>query len=130
MRHLAALLTLLLLAACESKPIAPRADAVDPYPAVTVEKSIGRSIVVDYDLIVFDPLQENRPAAVQVPVRSTAKYPINVQYQFTWYDEKGRRVRDSGWKFQNMPTGLQRMFSSNAIDDRSSQWRLEIRSAR
>ena len=125
-----------LLTGCAAeKPSEPIAAPQDPirspyYPSITLEPGLHNVLVVDYERIVFDPATESTPAAVTVPVRSTAAYPINVQYEFSWFDEDGRPVHTSGWRLQNIPTGLERIFTNNAIDPDSSQWRLEIRFSR
>lgn len=129
------LLIVALLSGCASTPASPYEAEQDPiadsgYPAVTVEKTLRDGLVVDYERIVFQGPSATTPAQVQVPVRSNTRFTVNVQYQFSWFDESGLHVRDSGWKFVAMPPGQERFFRSNAIDDRSSSYRLEIRSAR
>jgi len=127
--------SLAIAAGCSATPARPRAAQQDPlaqegYPAITVQSSLRDGVVVDYARIVFDEPTSVTPAAVQVPLRSNTRYGLNIQYQFSWYDADGRFVRDSGWKFVRLPSGQERALAANAIDDRSTAYRLEIRPAR
>ncbi len=130
----ASLIGCALVGGCQkpARPIAAQQDAVatNGYPPVTLEAGLRKALVVDYGRIVYDLATETTPTSVQVPVRSEARIEIFVQYQYNWYDDAGRFVRASGWKRERMPSGQERMFTANAIDARSTNWRLEIRSAR
>lgn len=129
------ILSVILLSGCATTPASPYEAEQDPiadsgYPAIAVEKALRNGLFIDYSRIVFQRPDATTPAQVQVPVRSNTRYPINVQYQFSWFDDNGVHVRDSGWKFIELPRGQERLFRSNAIDGRSTSYRLEIRSAR
>lgn len=127
--------TVLMLNGCSTTPAYPVSPAQDSlptngYPAVTMERSIKDGLVVDYRDIVFQSQATLTPTSVQVPVRSSTKYSINVQYQFSWFDKQDRFLNTSGWKFIVMPSGQERFFQSTATNSLASGWRLEIRSAR
>ncbi len=101
------------------------------YPRVVVEAPLNQFVGVDYNSIVIDPASSDRPMAVTVPVRSLAPdRRMNVQYQFTWLDGSGRQVGQSGWRYIVMEPRAQDRFTSNSLDNRASDYRLEIRSAR
>ncbi len=122
------------LLGCATTPARPNPAQPDPlaqdgYPAVTVEQSLRKGVVVDYGRIVFDEPTRSTPAVVQVPLRSNTTATLNIQYQFSWFDADGRFVRNGGWKFVSLPRGQERIMQANAIDARSSAYRLEIRSA-
>ena len=55
---------------------------------------------------------------------------MNVQYQFTWLDADGRQISQGGWRYIVMEPRSQDRFTGNAMDNRASDYRLEIRSAR
>lgn len=122
----------LALGACKSAPIPAPQDPIPggQYPAVTLHPGLQEGLVVDYERIIYDAPMETNPASVEVPVRSTAKKPLYTQYMVLWYDDEGRFVRESGWRRQTFPVGIERVLKANAIDDRAEKWRMEIRPAR
>jgi Protein of unknown function (DUF1425) len=121
---------------CVSDPMrAPPTGRQDPfpgreYPRVAIEQPLNQYLVPDYDRIVVDSPSPDRPMRVQVPVRSQSDSSMYVQYQFQWYDAEGRHIRDSGWKSVNIDPRLQVQLAANALDSKSADWRLEVRSAR
>ena len=118
---------------CEAPPRTPSSPGQDPvraYPAAVIEPALQKFVVIDYTRIIFDAASTEKPMAVTVPARSTADNPFFIQYEFRWFDQQGREQGTSGWKFETMEPGQERMLSANALDSRATAWRLEIRSAR
>ncbi|MBL8746420.1 MAG: DUF1425 domain-containing protein [Phycisphaerae bacterium] len=100
------------------------------YPIVAVEPGLQRYLGVDSERVVVDPATESVPMKVSVPVRSLADNQMAVQYEFTWFDDKGREVGRSGWLFVMLEPRVQRHFSANSVTTRARGWRMEVRSAR
>lgn len=120
---------------CAATPASPNTAQQDPiaeqgYPSITIDHGLQDGVVIDYGRIVFDERTGSTAAAAQVPLRSNTRYDLNIQYQFSWFDDSGRHLRDSGWKFVRLPSGQERFLRANAIDERSNAYRLEIRPAR
>lgn len=132
---LLALLPVLGLAACKTKPVGPspaRGDTTPAgqYPAVSVEPKLSDFLVVQYDGIDKDGPTNEQPLTVQVPVRSEAREQFLIQYRFTWYDEEDFKVGATGWKMLAMEPGMRRDLKANATGMEATQWSLEIRSSR
>lgn len=122
------------LSACQTNtPYGAQPDNVahGSYPRIVVEAPLNQFIGVDYNGIVVDQATPERPLAITVPVRSLApERRMNVQYQFTWLDADGRQIGQGGWRYIVMEPRSQERFMGNAMDNRASDYRLEIRSAR
>ena len=120
------------LSGCEGTrgPASPGQDPAVIYPAITCDPGLAKFIKVDTNRIVFDARTTERPMAVSVPCRNGADNDIFIQYEFRWFDGGGRDAGTSGWKFETIPAGQERLLAANALDSRAEKWRLEIRSAR
>ncbi len=73
------------------------------------------------------------PLRVTVPVRTLVAKgeTIRVQYKFTFLDQTGRPLSPDGdWHYVRMPANTKRFFEGNALDQRATDWQLEIRTAR
>lgn len=122
-----------VLGACSNAPLAGQPDNVPhgSYPRIVVESPLNQFVGVDYQGIVVDPATTDRPLGITVPVRSlSTDRRMNVQYQFTWLDRDGRPIGQGGWRYIVMEPRSQDRFTGNAMDNRASDYRLEIRSAR
>lgn len=130
----AACVPAVLLAGCQqpATPIAAQPDpvGVDAYPTVTVEPAVLPYLAVDYESVIVEPADGLVPMAVQVPARSTANSQYLVQYTFSWYDDAGALIGDSGWRLLAMEPGMRRVLRGSASDLAASRWTVEIRSAR
>lgn len=122
------------LGACQTNtPFGAQPDNVPhgSYPRIVVEAPLNQFVAVDYNGIVVDQATTERPLAITVPVRSLSpERRMNVQYQFTWLDRDGRQIGQGGWRYIVMEPRSQDRFTGNAMDNRASDYRLEIRSAR
>jgi uncharacterized protein YcfL len=124
------------LIACDSsqrRPNAPDADVVtsENYPKVTLQSPLNSDhLVVDYTGIIIDAPTSTRPLRAQVPVRSIADQQFLVQYRFLWFDDTGRNVGETGWRFTPLDVAMQAQFSGAATTLSATDWRLEIRPSR
>ncbi len=99
------------------------------YPNIAVEGSLFETLVFsEPNVEVASP---DTPMSVMVPVRSIHDdYGVNIQYQFTFFDDTTRPVSNTGWRFGHLPPRMQRWLEANGLDDKAVQYRLEVRSAR
>ncbi|MEM1166300.1 MAG: DUF1425 domain-containing protein [Planctomycetota bacterium] len=111
-------------------PVAPAIDPVAYYPQLVIEPSLYKFLVVDYGNVVVEPRTSMTPLRVLVPVRSQARQQFSVQHRYIWYDDRGREIGDTGWRFAAMEPGLREQFTQNATSQDAVDWVLEIRSAR
>ncbi len=122
------------LSGCQTNtPFAAQPDNVEhgTYPRIVVEAPLNKFVAVDYAGIVVDQATSDRPLAITVPVRSLSPdRRMNVQYQFTWLDRDGRQIGSGGWRYIVMEPRSQDRFTGNAMDNKATDYRLEIRSAR
>ncbi|MBA4028370.1 MAG: hypothetical protein C0475_04440 [Planctomyces sp.] len=121
--------------ACDSGPRPPAGVVQDPivqpqYPNITIDGALQRFLAVDYTQIVYRKPTETTPVFVQVPARSQADNEFAVQYNFEFFDETGRKVGQTGYKLETLPSRRQVFMTGNAITQAAVAWRLDIRSAR
>lgn len=123
------------LGGCRQPTIAPPPSPIaDPmeYPQITLSPDLARWIAVDRP-IVTGMGEDDGPLAVTVPVRTLTSRgeSIRVQYRYIFLDDRGRPVHPEGdWKYERMASRVQKFFEGNALDERATDWRLEIRTAR
>jgi uncharacterized protein YcfL len=100
------------------------------YPKVAVlDGELARALAIDPSMVVVTPTDGNNPMSVSVPIRSLVDNTMRMEHCFIWFDAQGREVRRTVWKRQDIDPRVQIKLQSNAIDTRSVDWRLEIRSA-
>ncbi|MCL4742766.1 MAG: DUF1425 domain-containing protein [Phycisphaerales bacterium] len=126
-----ALIVLLGAAACQSSA-PPYRGRVDPiplsdYPQIVVTRPLD-------DLLGFSqpnvtPATETEPMRVVAPVRSMQDGYTRVQYQFEFFDEHGRPLSLSGWKYQSITPRQQVFLDGRALSTQAKDWRLSIRQA-
>jgi hypothetical protein len=113
-------------------PFTPRPDPVaGNYPRQVTVDGLHEVLVVGQPVVQRST--PDQPMRVTVPVRSVFDHgPLNVQYQFTFLDDRGRPLRggDSGWRFQRLEPRAPAYFDANAMDPAAADWNLVIRSAR
>ncbi len=122
---------LLGAAACQSSA-PPYRGRVDPiplsdYPQIVVTRPLN-------DLLGFTqpnvtPATETEPMRVVAPVRSMQDGYTRVQYQFEFFDERGRPLSQSGWKYQSITPRQQVFLDGRALSTEAKDWRLSIRQA-
>ena len=124
-----ALAALMALAGCDTTraPSAGRLDPLPQYPKVTIARTLN-------DLVVFsEPIVTNDPAVgplhVVTPCRSVQDGTTRVQYQYEWFDEAGRPLEPSGWKYLVVPPRQQVFMESNSLSSRAKDWRLTVKVA-
>lgn len=126
-----ALIVLLGAAACQSSA-PPYRGRVDPiplsdYPQIVVTRPLN-------DLLGFTqpnvtPATETEPMRVVAPVRSMQDGYTRVQYQFEFFDERGRPLSQSGWKYMSITPRQQVFLDGRALSTQAKDWRLSIRQA-
>lgn len=127
---------LALLAGCQKDLVkAPPAGQddmlhVNAYPRIVAAEGLG-------DWLRFSPAiitatDGQRPMHIVIPLRSVYdKYPLDVQYQFEFFDEAGRSTGASpGWIFLHLEPRLQSQIEASALDANAKDWRLTLRAAR
>ncbi|MCW5776472.1 MAG: DUF1425 domain-containing protein [Phycisphaeraceae bacterium] len=122
---------LLGAAACQSSA-PPYRGRVDPiplsdYPQIVVTRPLN-------DLLGFTrpdvtPATETEPMRVVAPVRSMQDGYTRVQYQFEFFDERGRPLSQSGWKYKSITPRQQVFLDGRALSTEAKDWRLSIRQA-
>jgi uncharacterized protein YcfL len=110
-----------------AKPFGGRLDPAQPYPKVSVSQPL-------YELVAFTeptvtPGEGSRPLHVVTPCRSTQDGTTRIQYQYEWFDEGGRPLDASGWKYVIIPPRTQVFLEANALSTQAKDWRLTVRPA-
>ncbi len=126
-----ALAALIGASACQSNA-PPYRGRVDPiplsdYPQIVVTRPLN-------DLLGFTqpnvtPATETEPMRVVAPVRSMQDGYTRVQYQFEFFDERGRPLSQSGWKYLSITPRQQVFLDGRALSTEAKDWRLSIRQA-
>lgn len=121
------------LTACDTvrAPAGPGLDQLptENYPKVYINPpTLAKVMVITPGTVVVDT-PADRPMSVTVPLRSIADNSMRVQYRFLWFDDKGRPVREGEWIAEMFAPRVERRLQGNAIDLKSRDWRLEVRSA-
>ncbi len=133
--RLAVVMTLMttVLGACttSTRPPGAQADEVPlaNYPRVVVLDGLQPFIAISEPAVTKSP---DQPLRVSVPVRAVTQHEeLNVQYRFIFFDETGRVVEpEMVWRYERLASKAQRFFEAGALDQRATDWRLEIRPAR
>jgi len=107
-------------------PGSPDAITRATYPDVTVDGSLEGTTAVDYPSITFTPGTADRPASVNVPMRSRADWDQVVMYQFRWFDAQGRQVGNSQWRKEVLPARRNAQLTANALTSAAIAWRLDV----
>lgn len=126
----AVLLMLPLLAGCQNKQVNPVTAGIDPIPAEEFPQ-----IVLDPKLrgwIVADVPRVSREPTMNVNVRArsvSAQDTMHVEYRFTFLLPDGTPTdhKPATWRRMAMRPGAEVVFNGRAMDERASEWRLEIR---
>lgn len=122
-------------AGCDTGPRPPAGALQDPvlvgqYPNITLDGSLQKFLVVEYNAIVVQPPGPDRTLFLQVPLRNQADNEVAVQYEFVFFAQDGREVGRTNYMTAVLPSRRQVMLSGNAIVREAIAWRLDIRSAR
>ncbi len=119
----------LALSGCDTTaaPYGGRLDPAQPYPKVSVAP--GLSTLVAFSEPIVTPGAGSTPLHVVTPCRSTQDGITRVQYQYEWFDETGRLIGESGWKYVVIPARAQVFLESNALSTTAKDWRLTVRPA-
>jgi hypothetical protein len=117
------------LAGCDTTaaPYAGRLDPAQPYPKVSVAPALNQFVAFTEPIVT--PGVGDKPLAVVTPCRSTQDGITRVQYQYEWFDEAGRPVGESGWKYVVIPARTQVFLEANALTTKAKDWRLTVRPA-
>ena len=108
-------------------PYGGRLDPAQPYPKVSVAPGLSQLVVFTEPTVT--PGAGSSPLHVVTPCRSTQDGITRVQYQYEWFDETGRPVGESGWKYVVIPARAQVFLESNALSTTARDWRLTVRPA-
>jgi len=124
----------LLGAGCQTTDTSPPGAYADPvsranYPRVVMLDDLVPWVVVSEPIVTKSV---DVPLRVSVPLRAVTKSEeLNVQYQFTFFDEVGRPIEPTpSWTYLRLPSKAQRIIEANALDQRAVDWRVEVRPAR
>ena len=120
-------LALLPLAGCKPHmrgPVEPRED-IYPWPQI---------MLADTDLpkqiAVRQPVVERDPAGllfVTVPIRSTTRHEITIEYRSTFYDHDRTPIFQSTWFPVTMTPFTQTTISANSTSSRAEDFQIDIR---
>ncbi len=101
----------------------------EQYPKLVIEDpGLAKLLAVTPGKVVVDRTPD-RPISVSVPIRSLADNTMRVQYRYLWLDEKGREIRRGEWIRDSFAPRIERQLQGSAVDMKSVDWRLEVRSA-
>ena len=132
---LTTLIAAISLAGCSDPVKAPPTMRGDPvagaYPQQIAIEGMNELLVTDEPIVT--PGTATKPMSVTVPLRSVYEDGrLNIQYQFTFLDDKGRPIRaqSNGWKFAVVQP-LARVYAEGAaMDTNAADWELVVRPAR
>jgi hypothetical protein len=123
-------LALLPLAGCAPRvrgPIEPREDT-SPWPQIMVaDRDLARRIAVRR------PTVERDPAGllfVTVPVRSTTRHPMTIEYRSTFYDRNHTPIFKSTWFPKTLTPFTQDTIRANSTSNRAEDFQIDIRQAK
>lgn len=136
-RWLGSLLLVLIIVsgAVSCRAVQPTAAPGDPvnaedYAQIQIERDLRRWIVVDYDTINFVPATNVTPAKLTVPIRSVARRELRTQHRVLWFDDQGRQIGETDWKYAALESSVQTQFQANSISTDAADWRMQIRVSR
>jgi hypothetical protein len=122
-------LALLSLAACQPRvrgPIEPREDT-HPWPQIMLsDRELARQIAVR------QPVVERDPAGllyVTLPVRSTTRRDVTIEYRSTFYDRNHTPIFESTWFPMTMTPYTQQTIQANSTSNRAEDFQIDIRPA-
>ena len=123
------LLALLPLAGCGPHmrgPVEPRED-IYPWPQIMLaDTELPRQIAVR------QPIVERDPAGllfVTVPIRSTTRHDLTIEYRSTFYDHDRVPIFQSTWFPVTMTPLTQTTISANSTSNRAEDFQIDIRRA-
>ncbi len=132
-RYALVLLIALAAAGCDDvkAPPAGQGDLLpaENYPRIVALDTLSQHL--RFETPVVERATDTRPMRLAVPVRSIEdRYPVAIQYRFEFYDASGRRLSDSGWRYEELTPRVQTQLTAGAMRTGASDWRLIVRSAR
>lgn len=123
-------LALLPLAGCAPRvrgPIEPREDTA-PWPQIQLAgRTLARRIAVR------EPVVERDPAGilfVTVPVRSTTRRQMTIEYRSTFFDRNQAVIFRSTWLPRTLTPYTQDTISANSTSNRAEDFQIDIRQAK
>jgi len=93
MRYVIGGLLVVLMAGCVKAPITGRADPYVPPQVSIADADLANSTAF------MPPRTERRDGIlfVAVPIRSASDYDLHIDYRFTFFNETGMPIEESGW---------------------------------
>ena len=129
-RMLFAALMLLPLAGCTPRvrgPIEPRED-LSPWPQIMLDnRELARRIAVRQPVVERDP---SGLLFVTVPVRSTTRHQMTIEYRSTFYDRNHTPIFQSTWFPRTLTPLTQETIQANSTSNRAEDFQIDIREAR
>ena len=129
-RILLTILAMLALAGCTPRvrgPIEPRED-LSPWPQIMLsDRDLARRIAVR------QPVVERDPAGllfVTVPVRSTTRHQMTIEYRSTFYDRNHTPIFQSTWFPRTLTPYTQDTIQANSTSGRAEDFQIDIREAK
>ena len=122
-------LAMLPAAGCNSRargPIEPREDT-RPWPQIMLsDRDLARQVVVR------QPVVERDPAGllfVTVPVRSTTRKDLTIEYRSTFYDRNHTPIFQSTWFPKTLTPYTQDTIQVSSTSNRAGDFQIDIRPA-
>jgi hypothetical protein len=108
-------------------PVEPREDT-HPWPQIMLDNRelAGR-------IAVRQPVIERDPAGllfVTLPVRSTTRHQITIEYQSVFYDRNHTPIFESTWFPKTLTPFTQTTIAANSTTNRAEDFQINIRQAR
>lgn len=123
-------LALLALSACAPRvrgPIEPREDT-SGWPQVQLtDRELARKIVVRQPQVTQDAAGL---LFVTVPVRSTTRHQMTIEYRVTFYDPNRQPIQETTWFPKTLPGFTQETITVNSTSPRADDFQLDIRPAK
>ena len=129
-RTLLIALVLLPLAGCTRRvrpPVEPREDP-HPWPQIMLaDRDLARRLAVRKPVIERD---QAGLVYVTVPIRSTTRHQMTIEYRSTFYDSNHTPIFQSTWFPKIMTPFTQDTISANSTTDRAVDFQIDIREAK
>ena len=84
-------------------------------------------------IAVRQPVVERDPSGllfVTVPIRSTTRHPMTIEYRSTFYDRNHTPIFQSTWFPRTLTPLTQETIQANSTSNRAEDFQIDIREAR
>ena len=105
-------------------PIEGRAEVYTPAQVHLTSMELRRHTTVDKPRLSRD---DAGLLYVTVPVRSTANMKLYVDYRYTFFDNTGQPINQSGWIHKTLPANTPDTITFNSTSPRAVDFQMDLR---